>query len=105
MFISMAAPTKQAVGLLKGIGLSSTELADTLRSKGLFAALTELKMHMEKAGLSATQQGALLAGAFGRKSSTGLLTLIANLKDMKKAQDQIQTGASTFGEAWKKTQQ
>ncbi|HEY8837609.1 MAG TPA: phage tail tape measure protein, partial [Dehalococcoidia bacterium] len=104
MFMSMAAPTSKAAGLLKDVGLSSTDLADTIRNKGLFAALTELKTHMETAGLTATEQGALLAGAFGRKSSTGLLTLIGNLKDMKVAQDQVTTGASTFGANWEETQ-
>lgn len=103
-FVGMAAPTKQATGLLKSVGLSSTDLAETIRKKGLVAAFQELKDHMDKAGLSATQQGALLAGAFGKKSSTALLTLIGNIKDFGKAQEQIMSGSRDFGKAWEQTQ-
>lgn len=104
MLASMAAPTSKARDALKSIGIHASDLADTIRSKGLFAALTELKAHITTAGLTATQAAALLADAFGKKSSTGLLTLIGNLGAMKKAQDQVSSGASSFGANWEETQ-
>lgn len=104
MMASLAAPTVGASKALKSIGLSSTALADTMRKKGLNAALVDLKGHLSGAGLNATQTAALLTTAFGKKSSTGLLTLIGNLDAMKKAQDQVKSGASSFGKNWEETQ-
>lgn len=104
LFASLAAPTKAAAKSLASIGLTSTELAQTMRSKGLGAALMELQAHLKGAGLNATETAALLTSAFGKKSSTGLLTLIGNLGAVKTATDQISTGASTFGKNWEETQ-
>lgn len=104
MFASLAAPTKAAQGALKSIGLSSSDLATTMRSQGLGPALTELKQHMMDAGLNATQTAALLTTAFGKKSSGGLLTLLGNLSDLKKATAQVSDGAKSFGANWAETQ-
>lgn len=43
----MGAPSSTAAKALKEIGLSSTQLADDMRGKGLLAALEDLKGHLE----------------------------------------------------------
>ena len=104
-FSLLAAPTSKASGELKKIGLSSSDLANTMRSRGLLAALTELKKHLDDSGMSATQTAQLLSKAFGGgRSSSALLTLIGNLKEMKNAQDSVTAGSKSFGANWEETQ-
>lgn len=43
----MAAPTQQATDALKSIGITQLQLADDMRNKGLLAALTDLKDHLD----------------------------------------------------------
>lgn len=43
----MAAPTKQATEALASIGMTQLQLADDMRNKGMLAALTDLKQHLE----------------------------------------------------------
>jgi len=101
----MAAPTKAAAKELATIGLSSTSLAKDLRSPGgILAAVTDLQAHMTKAGLTATQQAALLANAFGGKQSLGILTLVGSLGKLGTIQAQVTKGAGTFDAAWKATE-
>lgn len=102
----MAAPTSKAVKEFAGIGLSSSTLAHDLRSKGgILTAVEDLTAHMDKAGLSTTQQAALLASAFGGKQSLGILTLVGNVQKLKDAQDAVNKGAGSFGDAWAANQQ
>jgi TP901 family phage tail tape measure protein len=101
----MAAPTAAAVKDLKSIGLSSTQLASDMRSPGgMMSAIQDLKTHMDKAGLSATKQAALLSSAFGGKQSGGILTLVGGLDKLKTATDAVGKGATGFGDAWATTQ-
>jgi TP901 family phage tail tape measure protein len=102
----MAAPTTKAVKELASIGLSSTQLATDLRSPGGFlTAVTDLKTHLDKSGLSLTAQAALIAGAFGGKQSGAILTLIGNVDLLKQKTDAVASGAKNFGSAWAATQQ
>jgi TP901 family phage tail tape measure protein len=101
----MAAPTSKAVKELKSIGLSSTQLATDMRSPGgMLTAITDLKTHLDKSGLSLTQQAALIAGAFGGKQSGAILTLIGNVGLLKQKTDAVAAGAGAFGAAWTATE-
>lgn len=100
----MAAPTSKAVKELASIGITSTQLAGDLRSPGgMLTAIQDLKTHLEASGLSATQQAALLANAFGGKQSGGILTLVGNIDLLKAKVDAVGKGAGGFGAAWAAT--
>ena len=58
----MEAPTNKASKALHSVGLSSTSLAEDMhKPEGLLVALTDLKSHMDKAGLSAIYGERLVA--------------------------------------------
>ena len=53
----MKAPSEAAAGALKMVNLSSTQLADDLRTGGILKALDDLKAHLAASGATADQQG------------------------------------------------
>lgn len=103
----LSAPTGAAAKALKSVGIGQSQLANDLRKPdGLVVAVGDLKKHMDAAGLSATQQNALIAKAFGGgRSSSAILTLLQNTKDLQKSFDQIGThsGAAQVSKAWDTT--
>lgn len=102
----LGAPSATAAEQLKGIGLSSSDLANDLRSGGIMGAVTDLKEHLEGAGLSATEQAQLISRAFGGgRSSSAIMILLNSLDQLGTAQDQINKGTGAFGDAWTKTQE
>lgn len=104
-FSMMAAPSGTAAKALESVGLKSTQLADDMRSKGLFAALSDLKKHLQNAGLTATQQADVLSKAFGGgRSSSAILTLLDQMDRLKSKYGDIKEGAEKFGSSWQTTQ-
>ena len=102
----MAAPTSKAVSELKSIGLSQFALATDMRGPGgIDAAIHDLKDHLDKSGLSLTQQAALIAAAFGGKQSGAILTLIGNVGLLDAKVAAVNKGAGAFGDAWAATGQ
>lgn len=104
----MAAPSAKAADALAQVNLGTLTLAKDLRSngnQGLIVALEDLKKHMEDAGLSASQQGLLIARAFGGRQSTGMQVLLDQLGRLKVKTDDVGKGAQAFGSAWAATQQ
>lgn len=96
----MAAPTSKAITELKSIGLGQYQLASDMRGPGgMLAAIADLKDHLDKSGLSATKQAALIAAAFGGKQSGAILTLIGNVDLLRQKQQAVNTGAAGFGAA------
>ncbi|MEI6449763.1 MAG: phage tail tape measure protein [Actinomycetes bacterium] len=95
-FAGLAAPSAKAEKIMKGLGFSSEDLAVTMREKGLLPALELLKSKL--AGLSKTDQTIALTQMFGAKSSQAILTLLANLKDYDKTQQQVADNAGKFDE-------
>src|SRR6266508_3061067 len=102
----MEAPTAKASKALHSVGLSSTQLAlDMHKPEGLVVALTDLKTHMDKAGLSAVKQAQVIAAIFGGgRSSAGVQTLMNNLTTLDEKTKGVTAGVNKFGEAWAKTQ-
>lgn len=96
----LAAPSKAASKVLGDVGISSTELADDLRNQGLVATIQDLKDHMEKMGLSASQQGEVLTRAFGGKQAGGIMILIDQLSRLQQKVDENGRAASGFGSSW-----
>lgn len=119
----LAAPSKQAAKILGDLGLSTddanakanamaatlqkagvstTQLADDMKQpNGIYVALTDLKSHMEKAGLSADEQAAVISRAFGGgRMGTAIMSAFSNLDEMKGKYDQINASASMFPDDW-----
>jgi TP901 family phage tail tape measure protein len=106
----MSAPSHAAVGALKSIGIGSTQLADDLRKPdGLLVAVMDLKTHLERSGLSASAQNAVIEKAFGGgKTSGAILTLLEESDRLKSKYDELGTSASRAGkfqDAWQHQQQ
>ena len=102
----MGATTDKAAAALKKIGISSTQLADDMRSGGLVKALADLQKHLKDSGMSATEQARILSEAFGGGKSAGtILLLLQQLDRLKAKEEEIGKGAGGFQAAWQATQQ
>lgn len=102
----IGAPTAASSKALKSLGLTSLDLAQTMRSQGLLAALTELKQHLDTSGLTATQQADVISKAFGgKKGSTGILVLLDQLTRLQQKEKNVGDGAGAFGADWAATTQ
>ena len=100
----LGAPSLKAAKQLASIGLSSTALAQEMRSPaGLVGAVALLKKHLDLMGTSAvarTKEAALLSRAFGGgQSSSAIMTLVNNLSVLQKKQHQITTSMGEYGPA------
>lgn len=97
----LAAPSRAADKQLAKIGLTGTMLGKAMRSKdGIIGAITLLSDHLDKSGLDATHQAALLSRAFGGgKSSSAILSMVNNLDVLRKKQDQIDASMGKYGPA------
>jgi len=102
-FSLLGAPSHAAEKQLAKIGLTGLNLADAMRGKdGLIGALTLLKGHLDKSGLSASRQSQLLSRAFGGgRSSSGILLMLNNLDVLEKKQEQINRSTGKFDDAVK----
>ena len=106
-FSLLSAPTKQATKELASIGISQLQLAaDMHQQSGLMVALTDLKTHLTDAGLTAEQQGEIIARAFGGgRSSSAIITLIDNLGRLQSKYQSIDATVSQFGSDFQATTQ
>lgn len=93
-FNMMAAPTEKAKKAMKGIGLEATDMAMSLRKRGLIPTLELLKTHLDKAfgtsdkGLS-EQANAISEMFGGGRTSGGLITLMRHVDLLKKKQGEL----------------
>lgn len=102
-FSLLGAPSKAAEKQLGKIGLTGLQLADAMRGPdGLIGAIQLLKDHLDKSGMSASEQSQILSRAFGGgRSSSGILLMINNLDVLKKKQDQVNRSTGKFDDAVK----
>ena len=100
-FSLLAAPSATAAKVLKTIGLTGLQLANTMRSPtGLVGTIALLKQHLQASGMTASETAILLSHAFGGgRSSSAILTMINNLDTLRKKQDQITAGMKLYGPA------
>lgn len=100
-FSLLGAPSAAADKQLEKIGLTGLDLAKAMRGpQGLIGAVSLLKDHLDKSGLSAAQASQLLSRAFGGgKSDSAILTMLNNLDVLKLKQDQVNKSTSKFGPA------
>jgi TP901 family phage tail tape measure protein len=105
---ALAVPAKAGAGALESVGLSMTDLRDTMQKGGLKAALNELHDHLLKAGYSSQTAGSMITEAFGKKAGGGLNVLMDSLSSSTsnfndKFQDIAKSGQN-FGKDWAETQ-
>lgn len=100
----MAAPTDEAAKALYEIGLTSDELARTMREQGLIPALSLLKTSLENSGLTAEQQAQIIRRAFGGgEMASTIQTLLGNFDMLVEKEGQLGAGADDFEQAWEDT--
>ncbi len=99
--------TRATSEMLEKAGLSTTILAkDMAKPDGLMVALTDLKKHMVEAGLSAEEQSALIARAFGGgRMGTSIMQLFRQLPEMQKNYNNQLKITGQYSTDWAKTQQ
>jgi TP901 family phage tail tape measure protein len=97
----LAAPSRAAEKQLKSIGLTGNMLGQAMRGPdGIIGAIKLLSAHLEKSGLDATHQAALLSRAFGGgKSSSAILSMVNNLDVLEKKQAQVNNSMGKYGPA------
>jgi len=97
MFSQLSSPSATAQKAFATIGLSQTDLANTMRKEGLIPALQQLESHLTKTGLTAVQQNDVLSKAFGGGRSSGAIeTLLQNLDQMQTAFNGLAGGTAQF---------
>jgi TP901 family phage tail tape measure protein len=97
-FSLMEAPTHQARAALASIGITSNQLADDMRNKGLIPAIQDLADHLEHSGKTATEQAQVIEHAFGGgRTSSAIMTLVQNTGELKNTLDRVNQGVSNFG--------
>jgi hypothetical protein len=99
---SLAAPatSKAAREELSKLGLTSGTLAKDMQTGGLNKAITDLKTHLDKAGVSSTQVGAILNTVFTKKAGAGLAIMIDQFDRLESKYTDITKGANSFADAW-----
>jgi len=102
---ALARPAVAGKGTIEALGLSMNTLAHDMQEGGLNRALTDLKAHMQAAGLSAKQQGEVITTAFGKKAGTGINILIDQYDRLQSKYPALDAAADGFGAAWKATAQ
>lgn len=101
----MAAPSGPAIKALKSIGLSQYDLANDMRQpNGLLIAVKDLKKHLEESGLSAVEQNAVIARAFGGgRTSSAIQTLLGETERLETKYHQLgdaESRAAKAQQAW-----
>jgi TP901 family phage tail tape measure protein len=103
--MALAAPAKAGAATLVSWGEKTGSLATAMRKGGLIGALDELHGLFVKNGVTAKEQGEVITQMFGKRAGAGLNVLMDQLDRIKSKYPDIAKGASSFGDAWKQTQQ
>lgn len=103
----LASQTPKAEKELKKIGITTDELGQTMRTRGLVPALELLDQKLKTSGLSAQKQADVITRAFGGgRSSSTIITMLKYLDNMRENLRVIEGASHSFGSrysAWSKT--
>lgn len=102
---ALAHPVATGAKMLADLGLQTNTLSLDMQKGGLKLALNDLINHMNKAGVTAKQQGDVITTVFGKRAGIGLNILIDQINRLNSKYKPLNEGAKTFGEDWAKTQQ
>jgi TP901 family phage tail tape measure protein len=128
MFALLGGPTQKSAEILKAVGVpagemktkfagmtkalekagvSTTQISEDLRKPdGLYAALEDLKTHLENSGLGATQSAAVISRAFGGgRTGGGITLLIQNLHRLQAKYAEVGHKGGDFNKDWAKQQE
>lgn len=101
--MAIAQPAKGGAAALKELGLTTSSLADTMRTGGLPAAIKLLHDRLVATGNDGNTAGEILTQAFGKKAGVGITVLASEYDKFQQKIEAVNKGAGTFGEAWKAT--
>ena len=99
----LAKPAAHADQVLAQVGLTSAKLRNDLAQGGLTKALTDLKNHMDAAGITAGKVGPFIENAFTKKAGVGLAILIEQMGRYNQKLAEGAAGAKNFGSDWQAT--
>jgi TP901 family phage tail tape measure protein len=94
----MEAPSGAAAKAMAKVGLSAEDLGNTLRGKGLVAAVEMLRDHLSS--LSKEGQAMALTHMFGGRQSGGVQILIDQLGRLKTKVKEVDDGGASFAKNW-----
>jgi TP901 family phage tail tape measure protein len=98
-------PVSTAGDALHQLGLTSTQLGNTMTHQGLTAALAQFVDHLKASKVPMDDWGNYITEIFGKKAGAGINVLIDQLSRMQGKLPDIEKGAHDFGSAWAATQQ
>jgi TP901 family phage tail tape measure protein len=97
-------PVSTAGDALHQLGLTSTQLGNTMTHQGLTAALAQFVDHLKASKVPMDDWGNYITEIFGKKAGAGINVLIDQLSRMQGKLPDIEKGAHDFGSAWAATQ-
>jgi trimeric autotransporter adhesin len=102
---AMAVPAVNGRDRLHELGLTTNQLAVDMQKGGLNKAILDLKSHLDNAGVSSKQVGAILTEIFGKRAGPGLAVLIGQTDRLEQKFAVLRDSSSSFGAKWKATTQ
>jgi TP901 family phage tail tape measure protein len=100
---AMAVPAVAGRDRLHELGLTTNQLAVDMQQGGLNKAVLDLKAHLDAAGVSSVQVGAILTEIFGKRAGPGLAVLIGQVDRLQSKFAILRDSGATFGDKWKAT--
>lgn len=101
---AMAAPTAAGISQLKKLGLTSTELGNTMEHHGLSAAIGQFIQHLKDSNVPVSDWGEMMTNIFGKKAGVGVGILVDQFSRLQSKFPDLEKGANGFGSAWTQTQ-
>lgn len=102
---ALSVPAKTADQDLKTMGMTTSTLADDMKTGGLSKALNDLSTRMKKAGLDGVNMGETITTMFGKKAGSGLAVLMSQLDRFNSKYPELEKGAGGFNDAVAANQQ
>ena len=102
---ALAVPVATGAKLLKGWGMSTSQLAKDMSHGGLMSALNDLQAHFKKNGVTAANEGEVITQLFGKKAGSGIAVLLEQMDRLKSKYPDITKSANNFAADWAGRQQ
>jgi TP901 family phage tail tape measure protein len=102
---AMLDPIETGAADLKQLGLTTTELGNTMTHHGLSAAVGEFIAHLKSSHTPMKDWGQMETDIFGKKAGVGIGLLVSQYDRLRSKFPQLEKGAHDFGSAWGKTKQ
>ena len=100
----MQAPLTTAGLVLKFIGLTMTQLGQTMEHQGMSVAIQEFVNHLKASKVPMSDWGQYETEIFGKKAGVGIGIMVDQLARLKSKFPDLEKGAKGFGLAWAQQQ-